>query len=104
MASRTSVRTARELRAFGANIQRWRKIHGLTAQLLADRAAITRATLRSIEHGDGTARLENVFAVVRVLGLSDALIAATDPMSTDLGRLRADEQLPQRVRMPKASS
>lgn len=101
MATRISPRTRRDLTAFGANLARWRKIQGLTAQLVADRAAVTRATLRSIEHGNGTARLENVFAVARVLGQTEAILAATDPMNSDLGCLHAAATLPERVRVPK---
>lgn len=98
MANVRSIRTERDLRAFGENVARMRKVQGITAALLADRAGVTRATLRSIERGEGAARLENVMAVLRVLGMSDAVVHATDPLTTELGRLRADEALPQRVR------
>src|SRR5665647_1173597 len=94
MATRISSRTRRDLEVFGANVARWRKIQGLTAQMVADRAAVTRATLRSIEHGEGTARTENLFAVLRVLGQSDAVVTATDPLNSDLGRLHAIDKLP----------
>jgi transcriptional regulator with XRE-family HTH domain len=99
VAQRRSLKTERDLVRFGDNLLRWRKLHGLTAQLVAERAGVTRATLRSIERGEGTARLENVFAVLRVLGQSEAVIAATEPMNTDLGRANAGELLPQRVRL-----
>jgi hypothetical protein len=33
-----------------------------------------------------------------VLQLADAIVTASDPYRTDLGRLRANEQLPKRVR------
>jgi len=102
MATRISSRTRRDLEVFGANVARWRKIQGLTAQMVADRAAVTRATLRSIEHGEGTARTENLFAVLRVLGQSDAVVTATDPLNSDLGRLHAIDKLPARVRPPRA--
>lgn len=95
----SSARTARDLRDLGENVSTMRKVHGLTAELLAERAGVTRGTLRSIEHGDGSAQLGNVMAVLRVLGLSSAVIAATDPTSTDLGRARMAEGLPQRVRV-----
>ncbi|HBJ72834.1 MAG TPA: transcriptional regulator, partial [Actinobacteria bacterium] len=36
--------------------------------------------------------------VARVLGVLDLLTGQLDPYSTDLGRLRADEALPIRVR------
>ena len=101
MSKLRSVRTERDLRAFGANVARMRKIQGVTAELLAERAGVTRATLRSIERGEGSARLENVMAVLRILGQSEAVVQATDPLNTDLGRLHADESLPQRVRVPR---
>jgi transcriptional regulator with XRE-family HTH domain len=98
MAKLRSARTERDLHVLGENLARLRKVQGVTAELLAERAGVTRATLRSIERGEGSARLENVMAVLRVLGQSDAVVRATDPLSTELGRLHAEESLPQRVR------
>ena len=72
--ARTSLRTRRDLASLGDHVRAWRKIHGLTAQLVADRAGITRTTLRALETGTGTVSLENTFAVLRVLGV------APDPM------------------------
>jgi hypothetical protein len=40
--------------------------------------------------------------IARALGILDPLVAAADPLSTDIGRLRAGEQLPQRVRRQNA--
>ncbi|GAA1861030.1 helix-turn-helix domain-containing protein [Myceligenerans crystallogenes] len=97
--ARTSQRTVRDLASFGEHVRTWRKIHGLTAQLVADRAGITRTTLRSIENGTGTVSLENTLAVLRVLGVADAVVGATDPLTTDLGRFHAERALPQRVRI-----
>lgn len=87
-----------DLLVFGENITRWRRLHGLTAQMVAERAGITRPTLRSIERGDGTARLENVFAVLRVLDVSQLMLIASDPLSTDIGRANADRLIPKRIR------
>jgi len=42
--------------------------------------------------------IENLLRVLRALGILDTLPRALDPYETDLGRLRADEQLPRRVR------
>lgn len=99
MSKLRSVGTERDLHAFGANLARMRKIQGVTAELLAERAGVTRATLRAIERGKGTARLDNVMAVLRILGQSEAVVEATDPLNTDLGRLLTDERLPKRVRV-----
>lgn len=98
--ARTSQRTVRDLAALGEHIRTWRKIHGLTAQLVADRAGITRTTLRSIETGAGTASLANTLAVLRVLGVADSVVGASDPLTTEMGRFHAERALPQRVRVP----
>lgn len=98
MAKVRSVRTEAELRALGENIANARRIHGLTTTLVAERAGISRPTLRSIERGDGSVRIENVLAVMRVLGMTEMVLAATDPHPTALGRLRAEQALPKRVR------
>jgi hypothetical protein len=42
--------------------------------------------------------LESLIRVARALGVLEELKTALDPYSTDIGRLRADEALPQRVR------
>lgn len=89
---------AHALRALGEHIANWRKLQGLTASLLAERARISRDTLRSIEQGSGTASVENLLRVLRGLGISDAVVASADPYTTDVGKLRASEKLPQRVR------
>jgi transcriptional regulator with XRE-family HTH domain len=76
----------------------WRKLRGLTQVQLADRAGINRETLRRLEKGDGGVTTENLLRVLRALGLIDIVPRALDPYESDLGRLRADEQLPKRVR------
>lgn len=76
----------------------WRKLQGLTAAQLAERAGIARGTLRRIETGDAGVNLEAFLNVARALGILDLIVKATDPYETDLGRARADEALPKRVR------
>ena len=104
MAGRTPVLVARALADLGAHARTWRKLNGLTAALAAERAGISRQTLRDIEIGTGTVSTENLLRVLRVLGILPAIVAATDPLSTDVGRLRADQALPQRVRPRRATS
>jgi transcriptional regulator with XRE-family HTH domain len=91
-----SVRRA--LRGIVEDIVVWRKLRGLTQAQLADRAGIAVNTLRRLEDGDGGVSFENVLRVLRVLGILDNLAKALDPYETDVGRMRSDEQLPQRVR------
>lgn len=76
----------------------WRKLNRLTAAQVADRANISRETLRAIEQGRGTASTENLLRVLRIIGIMDSVVAAADPYQTDVGRLRMDEILPKRVR------
>ena len=64
---------------------------------LADRAGMAVPTLRRLLN-TGAGSLENYLRVARVLGLLDAAVAASDPLNTPMGRLRADEDTPQRVR------
>jgi transcriptional regulator with XRE-family HTH domain len=85
----------------GAHLRRWRKLQQLSAAQVADRAGVSRPVVSRIENGEGTT-LENLLRIARALGVLDQVVAAVDPMSDDIGRLRADEQLPQRVRPPRA--
>jgi transcriptional regulator with XRE-family HTH domain len=82
----------------GEHVSTWRKLQRLTAAQVAERAGISRDTLRTIEHGMGTASTENLLRVLRVLGILDPVISSSDPYLTDVGKLRADEVLPKRVR------
>lgn len=92
------VPVRRALRELGEDIVTWRKLQRLTAAQVADRAGIDVKTLRSLEHGEGSASLENTLRVARAIGMLDALAQALDPYTTDVGRLRTDERLPTRVR------
>ena len=94
----TPLAVARALRVMGTHVSNWRKLQRLTAAQVAERAGISRDTLRAIEQGKGTASTENLFRVLRILGILDDVVAAADPYQTDVGRLRADEILPRRVR------
>jgi transcriptional regulator with XRE-family HTH domain len=99
MATRpTPARTRQAARELGEQLRTWRKLQGLTAQQLAERAGVNRNTVGRLERGEGSTDLHVFLNVVRALGQQDALLKALDPYETDLGRARADEALPQRVR------
>jgi transcriptional regulator with XRE-family HTH domain len=84
----------------GEDLATWRRLRRLTAAQVADRAGISRHTVMRLENGEG-ASLENVLRVARALGVLDSLVAALDPYATDVGRLRSEEALPERVRPPR---
>jgi transcriptional regulator with XRE-family HTH domain len=88
----TPVAVRRAAREIGERLATWRRLQGLTASQVADRAGITRVT------GTGGTSLENTLRVARALGIMDDLVDAVDPYASDIGRLRSDENLPRRVR------
>jgi transcriptional regulator with XRE-family HTH domain len=92
---------SRTLREVGEDFGAWRKLRRLTAAEVADRAGVGVSTVVRLEDGRG-ATLENVLRVARAPGVLEALTGALDPYATDVGRLRADEILPQRVRHGKS--
>lgn len=98
----TPLPVQRALRQLGEDVVIWRKLQGLTAAQVADRAGVNVTTLRRLEHGKGSISLENLFRVTRALGLLDSLASALDPYATDVGRLRTEERLPERVRPPRS--
>ncbi len=96
----TPIPVRRGLQQIGTRLATWRRLRGLTAEEVAARAGVSRRTLAALESGAGNARLETILRVARVLGVLDDIVAAFDPYNSDVGRLRADEQLPRRVRRP----
>ncbi|HEY3509429.1 helix-turn-helix transcriptional regulator [Kribbella sp. NPDC051137] len=92
------VRTRLAAERIGAHLTAWRKLQGLTAAQVADRAGVSRDTLRRLEHGETTVGLDVFLNVARVLGTLDRVVGTLDPYETDLGRARADQALPKRVR------
>jgi transcriptional regulator with XRE-family HTH domain len=82
----------------GENIRTWRKLLGLRAEQVAQRADISPVTYSKIENGHQGVSLAKFLAVLRALGLLEKIEAATDPYESDLGRARADQVLPKRIR------
>lgn len=96
----TPLPIKRSLRTVGQNLANQRKLLGLTARMVAERAGTTPPTISKLENGEG-ASLEITLRVMRVLGLMDAVVAASDPFATERGRMMMDEKLPERVRVPR---
>jgi len=95
---RTPPPINRALREIAENVVVWRKLRGLTQAQAADRAGVSPNTLRRLEGGEGGITLENALRIFRALGVLDGIPHALDPYATDVGRLRSEERLPQRVR------
>lgn len=99
----TPLPVQRALRRLGDDVVTWRKLQGVTAAQVADRAGVHVNTLRSLEHGEGSISLENTLRIARALGLLDKFASALDPYATDVGRMRTEEKLPERVRPPRST-
>lgn len=91
-------RTQQAATDIGENLTAWRKLLGLTAQQVAERAGTTRQTVARLERGDLSVGLDIFLNVSRALQVLDDVVKATDPYETPFGRARADQSLPQRIR------
>lgn len=98
--STTPIAVTNGQRHIGEHLATWRRLRRLTAAQVADRAGLSRHTVMRLENGQG-ASLESMLRIARALGVLDLLVAALDPYATDVGRMRSDEALPERVRHTK---
>jgi len=84
MASRPRpIRTRRAAVQLGAQLATERERQRMSVEQLAERASITRGTLRRVENGDPGVGLGEFLTVVRALGQLDALSAALEPPQDD---------------------
>jgi transcriptional regulator with XRE-family HTH domain len=95
---RAPLAVRRAQRNLAASVASWRKLRGLTQAQLAERADISRGVVQRLEAGDGGVSIENLLRILRALGIQDLLATALDPLASDVGRLRSDQELPRRVR------
>lgn len=89
-----SAKSRRAARTLGDSVSTFRRLQGLTAEQVADRAGITRNTLRKLEQGDATVGLDVLLEVCRVLGILDFVTEGMNPYETALGQSLAEQNLP----------
>lgn len=89
----------RLMEGLGEDLRLARLRRQLTAEVVAERAGISRATLVKIEAGDPSVAMGSYFQVLRVLGLEKGIssLASDDEM----GRKLQDLELRPRRRAPK---
>ena len=97
MSGKTPIPVARAMRDIARNLDLARRQQRITVGLLAERANLSVPTVRAVLK-EGRGSLENFLRVARILGVLDHVVAGTDPLNTPEGRLRVDEDTPQRVR------
>lgn len=90
--------TKLEAKHIGENLSTWRRLYRLSSEDVSERAAVSRATISRLENGDPSVSFATFLNVCRSVGILDMVVEATDPYETDLGRARADQLIPQRVR------
>jgi len=95
-------RISRILWTLGENLKLARLRRKYSAEMVAQRAGITRKTLAGVERGDSTVAIGTYARVMQVLRLEDDLseLAADDP----LGRQLQDIGLTAKGRAPKRSA
>ena len=82
MPTRTPIPVSRAMRQISANLDLARRQQRIPVALLRT----------------GNGSFENFLRIARLLGLLDGVQQATDPLNTDIGKLRADEDTPKRIR------
>ncbi|MDP2361490.1 MAG: helix-turn-helix transcriptional regulator [bacterium] len=92
----------RLLQALGGRLRQARLRRRLTAQQVAERAGMSRTTLRALERGETSVTLGVFLNVLHVLGLDkDLTLVAQDE---ELGRRLQDAELRQRARPPASQA
>ena len=92
------------LHKVGKDICDARRRRRITAQLMANRAGISRATVGKIEKGDPTVSIGGYSSVLFVLGMTERLGDLADAAHDLTGRQLEEERLPKRVRIPKSTN
>lgn len=88
----------RALAKLGPDIRSARVRRRITTTTMAERAFVTRMTLRKVERGDPGVSLGIYATVLFVLGLTQRLADLADPHSDEVGLQLEEERLPKRIR------
>ncbi|MGO9267983.1 MAG: helix-turn-helix domain-containing protein [Candidatus Binataceae bacterium] len=91
----------RALNKLGHDIRDARRRRRIPVAILAQRASISRTTLRKVETGDPGVSLGTYATVLFVLGMTDHVADLADPKNDTVGRELEEEHLPQRIRFSR---
>ena len=92
---------AKSLVKFGQDLAVARRRRHLTIKMMAERTGVAPNTYSRIERGDPKASLGTYAMALYVLGFGGALGELADARRDDVGLLRDEERLPQRVRVKR---
>ena len=96
------VPVLRALRKLGQDIRNARRRRRIPVSVLAERASLSRMTLNRIEKGDASVSVGNFATVLFALGLIERLADLGDATHDTVGRELEEEQLPERIRLPRS--
>ena len=88
----------RALNKLGHDLRDARRRRRIPVAILAQRASISRTTLRKIETGQPGVSLGNYATVLFILGMIRRLADLADPTNDEVGRELEEEHLPERIR------
>ena len=88
----------RALAKLGEDIRSARLRRRITTTTMAERAFITRPTLRKVENGDPGVSLGIYATIMFVLGLTPRVADLADSRRDEVGLQLEEERLPQRIR------
>lgn len=91
------------LRKLGQDIRDARRRRRIPAEILSERASISRTTLGKIEKGNSGVSMGNYATILFVLGLLDRLSDLADVRTDEVGLALDEEHLPQRIRASSAN-
>jgi len=90
----------RAVAKLGQDIRSARLRRRITTTTMAERAFITRTTLRKVENGNPGVSLGIYATVMFVLGLAPRLADLADTRTDEVGLQLEEERLPKRIRRP----
>jgi hypothetical protein len=93
----------RALAKLGQDIHTARVRRRINTTIMAERAFITRPTLRKVERGDPGVSLGIYAIVMFILGLTPRLADLADTRSDEVGLQLEEERLPKRIRQSGSS-
>jgi DNA-binding XRE family transcriptional regulator len=91
----------RAIAKLGQDMKDARRRRHIPTQLMAERAAMSRATLNKIEKGDPSVALSNYIKVLFVLGMLDRIHNLADIQFDRVGQHLDEDNLPKRIHLPK---
>lgn len=93
----------RALRKLGSDIRDARLRRRIPTTTMAERAAITRPTLASVEKGEPGVQMGTYATVLFLLGMTNRIADLADIRQDETGLQLEEEHLPQRIRVPSFS-